>query len=58
MKSFKVKCLHACIGYVYLLNISPMKRFNLLLMRTSQWKKVDNFQRNAEGGHSVFQNEA
>ena len=27
-------------------------------MRTSQLKKVDNFQRNACGGHLVFQNEA
>ena len=34
-----------------------MQRFNLLPMRTSQLKKVDNFQRNAHGGHLVFQNE-
>ena len=34
-----------------------MKRFNLLLIRTSQYKVVDNFQRNACGGHLVFQNE-
>ena len=27
-------------------------------MRTSQQKRVDNFQRNARGGHLVFQNEA
>ena len=35
-----------------------MKTFNLLLMRNSQLKNVDNFQRNARGGHLVFQNEA
>ena len=34
-----------------------MKRFNLLVKRTSQEEKVDNFQRNAQGGHLVFQNE-
>ena len=34
-----------------------MKRFKLLLMRTSQYKKVDNFQRNGHGGSLVFQNE-
>ena len=39
-----------------MLYISPMKRFNLLPMRTSQLKKEDNFQRNARGGHLVFQN--
>ena len=33
-----------------------MKRFNLT--RTSQYKNVDNFQRNAQAGHFVFQNEA
>ena len=38
--------------------ISPMKRFNLLPMRNSQYKIVDYFQRNAHGGHLVFQNEA
>ena len=38
--------------------ISPMKRFNLLPMRNSQYKNVDYFQRNARGGHLVFQNEA
>ena len=38
--------------------ISPMKRFNLLPMRNSQQKNVDYFQRNARGGHLVFQNEA
>ena len=27
-------------------------------MRNSLWKNVDNFQRNARGGHFVFQNEA
>ena len=54
MKSFKVKCLHACIGQIYLLYISSLKRFNLLVMRTSQWKKIDNFQRNAQGAHLVF----
>ena len=27
-------------------------------MRNSQWKNVDNFQRNACGGHLVIQNEA
>ena len=41
-----------------MLYISPMKRFNFVLMRTSQYKKVDNFQRNARGSHLVFQNEA
>ena len=58
MRSFKVKCLQGCRGYVYLLYISSMKTFNILLMRTSQKKKVDNFQRNARGSHLVFQNEA
>ena len=38
--------------------ISPMKRFNLLHMGNSRSKKVDNFQRNAHGGHLVSQNEA
>ena len=38
--------------------ISPMKRFNLLPMSNSQYKNVDYFQRNARGGHLVFQNEA
>ena len=38
--------------------VSPMKRFNLLLMRNNQYIKVDNFQRNAHGRHLVFQNEA
>ena len=38
--------------------ISPMKRFNLLPTRNSQLKNVDYFQRNARGGHLVFQNEA
>ena len=46
MKNFKVKCKLV------------EKRFNLLLMRTSQWKKVDNFQRNARGGHFIFKHEA
>ena len=41
-----------------MLYISPMKRFNLLPTSISQQKKVDNFQRNARGGHLVFQNEA
>ena len=35
-----------------------MKTFNLLPMRNSQKINVDNFQRNAGGGHLVFQNEA
>ena len=34
-----------------------MKKFNLLPMKTSQYKMVDNFQRNPPG-HLVFQNEA
>ena len=54
MKSFKVKGLHACRGLIYLLYISGMKRFNLTVMRTSQKKKVDNFQKNAQGSHLVF----
>ena len=58
MKSFKVKCLHAYIGHIYLLYVSPMKQFNLLVTRMSQQKEVDNFQRNAQGSHLVFQNEA
>ena len=58
MKSFKVICLEACREHVYLSYISPINRFNLLLMRTSQYKKADNFLRNAQGGHLVFQNEA
>ena len=41
-----------------MLYISPMKRFNLLPMRNSQLKNVQNFQRNAHGGHLVFQNVA
>ena len=41
-----------------MLYISPMKRFNLLPMRTSQQKKVYNFQRNGRSGNLVFQNEA
>ena len=53
-----VKCLQSFRGHVYLLYISPMKRFNILLMRTSQKKKINNFQRNAHDGHCVFQNEA
>ena len=35
-----------------------MKTFNLLPMRNSQKKNVDNFQRNARGGHLVFKDEA
>ena len=35
------------VEHVYLLYISPMKRFNLLPTRNSQLKNVDNFQRNA-----------
>ena len=34
--TFKVKCMQGCRGHVYLLYISPMKRFNLLPMRNSQ----------------------
>ena len=45
-------------GHVYVSYISPMKRFNLLPMSNSQYKNVDYFQRNARGGHLVFQNEA
>ena len=41
-----------------MLYISPVNRLNLLLLRTSQQKKVDNFQRNARSGHLGFQNEA
>ena len=40
-----------------MLHISPMNRFKLLPLTTSQWKKIDNFQRNARGGYLVFQNE-
>ena len=58
MKSFKVKCLQGCKRHVYLSYISPTKRFNLLPMRTSQYNMVDNFHKNACGGHIVFQNEA
>ena len=43
--------LDSCGGRIYLLYRSPVKRFNLLVMRTNQQKKVDNFQRNAQGGH-------
>ena len=35
-----------------------MKKLNLLHMRKSQYKNVDNFQRNASRGHLVFQNDA
>ena len=35
-----------------------MKRFNLLPTRNQPVEKVDNFQRNAHGGHLIFQNEA
>ena len=35
-----------------------MNRFNLLLMRKSQSKKVDNFQRNVCSSNLVFQNES
>ena len=41
-----------------MLYISPMKRLNLLPMRNRQYKNVDYFQKNAHGGHLVFQNEA
>ena len=61
MKRFKVKCLHACTGHIYVIHnhiISPMKRFNFLETRSSQWKKVDNFQRNAHDEHLLFKNEA
>ena len=44
-----------CTCYTYHLS---MKKFNLLPMRNSQKKNVDYFQRNACGGHLVFQNEA
>ena len=44
--------------HVYLLYTSHMKRFNLLPIRNNQYKNVDYFQRNARGGHLVFQNEA
>ena len=57
MRSFKVKCLQGCRD-VYLLHISPMKIFNIVLMRTSKQKNVDNLQRNAHSSHLVFQNEA
>ena len=36
----------ACRGHIYLVYISPMKRFNFLVMRTNLQKKVGNFQRN------------
>ena len=35
-----------------------MKRFNFVLMRISQYKKVGNFQRNVCSGHLAFPNEA
>ena len=50
--------MQGCTGHVYLLYISAMKRFNLLPMGNSQYKNVYYFQRNARGGHLVFQNEA
>ena len=59
MKNFKVKSLYACRGhiYIYLLYISPTKRYNCLVMRTIQLKKVNNFQRNAQGSLLDFQND-
>ena len=51
-------CVQGCRGHVYLLYISPMMRFNLLPKRNSQYKNADYFQRNARGGHLVFQNQA
>ena len=41
-----------------MLYISSMKRFNLLPIRTCQYKMVNNFQRQARSDHLVFQNEA
>ena len=48
-----VEDMYICSTYVI-----SMKRFNLLPMKNSQYKNVDYFQRNARGGHLVFQNEA
>ena len=50
--------MQGCRGHVHLLYISPKKTFNLRPMTNSQYKNVDYFQRNALGGHFVFQNEA
>ena len=58
MKSFKVKCPHACTGHICLLYIAPTKRLNLLVMDISQQQKVYNFQRFAQDDHLIFQNEA
>ena len=41
-----------------MLYMSPMKRFNLLFVRPRQWKKADNFQRNAQGSHLVLHSKA
>ena len=43
---------------ICILYTSLLKRFKLPVMRASQQSMVDNFHRNAQGGHVVFQNEA
>ena len=56
MKSFKVKCLHVCIRHIFVIHMIS-KKIHLLVKITSQWKKVDNFQRNYQGGYLDLQNE-
>ena len=57
-EELQVKCLQGCRGHVYLLYVSPIKRFQPSTDEIQPVEKGRQFQRNACDSHLVFQNVA